>query len=78
MIILRINAAEKKFMVKVESRRAIWYRTSVSVEAFVAYATPGDFAGEMNIFEYNDNNIFCFLQIRGDCGGGEGKFRCRC
>ena len=46
--------------------------TSTSAEASVAYAAPGDFAGEINIFICHENNIFCLSQSYGACGGGEG------
>ena len=56
----------------------IQYKTSTYAEASVAYAAPGDFAGEINLFICHENIIFCFSQIRGACGGGEGQFRCCC
>ena len=52
--------------------------TSTSAKASVAYAAPGDFAGEINIFICHENSILCFSQIRGGCGGGKNQFRCCC
>jgi len=45
--------------------------TSTSAKASAAYEAPGDFAGEINIFIYHENNIFGFSQIYGACGGRE-------
>ena len=38
-------------------------RTSASAKASVAYAAPGDFTGEMDIFICFENRIFCFRRF---------------
>ena len=37
--------------------------TSASAKASVAYAAPGEFAGEIYIFICHEKNIFCFRRF---------------
>ena len=51
------------------------YRSSASSEASVAYAAPGDFAGEIDIFlTCHENNIFCFRRFMEAVEAGRANF----
>ncbi len=48
--------------------------TSASVEASVAYAAPGDFAGKINICRCHEKNLFCFCRFMEPVEAGRPNF----
>ena len=51
------------------------YRSATSFEASVAYAAPGDLAGEIYIFFICDeNNLFCFRRFMEAVEAGRDNF----
>ena len=48
--------------------------TSTSAKKSIAYAAPGEFAGEIYLFIFHEKNIFCFRRFMEPVEAGRPNF----